>query len=86
VSADLGKTWEEAKITYREGPWSWVLWEAVVPLSPDKSDSEGENGKSENLQRRVWSRATDEGGNTQMPETNWNLRGVVYCAYGEMVF
>lgn len=77
-SVDGGKSWHPTTITYSEGRWSWVLWRAFVPLGDDVPK---DNGK-----RRVHSRARDESGQTQMPETDWNLRGVAYTAYGEALF
>lgn len=68
VSADGGKIWVDAKL----GPaskYSWVLWEADVKVE-----------KGEGL--RIFSKATDEGGNTQMEErSQWNIRGVGYNGY-----
>ena len=68
VSTDAGRTWQQAKL----GPatrYSWVLWEAVVPIATGKGI-------------RIFSRATDKGGNTQREErSQWNLRGVGYNGY-----
>ena len=34
-------------------------------------------------EKRIWSRATDKGGNTQEAEhSEWNFRGVAYNGYG----
>lgn len=74
VSANRGKTWEEAEITYQEGKWSWTLWRATVPVAQEGASDE---------ERVVWSRATDESGRTQALSMDWNLRGVGYNAYGE---
>ena len=73
VSVDNGKTWHAADISEearRYGKWSWVLWTARVKIV------KGPNG-------RILSRATDEGGNTQVANPQWNLRGVCYNGYGE---
>lgn len=68
VSCDGGNSWTEARL----GPsqrWSWVLWEADVLVEPG-------NGI------RIFSKATDHGGNTQTQErSQWNLRGVGYNGY-----
>jgi sulfite oxidase len=73
VSADRGRSWAEAEITYQEGRWSWTLWAAAVEVPQGAAEGE----------RVVWSRATDESGGTQAPSVEWNLRGVGYNAYGE---
>lgn len=81
VSIDKGpsKTWHPATITYREGKWSWVLWEACLPV-PEDEDSVGGG--------TVYSRAVDESGAGQRSgeEVEWNLRGMGYDGYGEKVF
>lgn len=73
VTIDEGKSWRPANITYQEGRWSWTLWEAAVSLPAGKTEYHG----------RVLSRAEDEKGNSQSPDTSWNLRGVAYSGYGE---
>ena len=73
VSVDDGTTWRDAEILDHvepSGKWCWVLWKADVGL--EKGDK-----------RRVLSRATDKGGNTQPAVPQWNLRGVGYNGYGE---
>ena len=73
VSTDDGKTWKEAEILMeREGhsKWAWALWRATIKL-----------GKGQN--KRILSRATDSGGNTQPDKPEWNLRGVAYNGPGE---
>ena len=71
--------WHPATITYREGPWSWVLWEACVPVT------EGEEGA---MGGTVYSRAVDDRGEVQRSgeEVEWNLRGMGYDGYGEREF
>ena len=51
VSADGGKTWQEAQIRRPLGPYTWVLWTATVDLT------EGEH--------QMMVRATDGTGKTQ---------------------
>ncbi|KAL0580006.1 hypothetical protein V5O48_002009 [Marasmius crinis-equi] len=68
VTTDDGATWTPARITYQEGKWSWTLWEVEI----ENSDNTG----------RVFCRATDSSGNVQKRESDWNLRGVAYCAWG----
>ena len=72
ISVDNGKSWCGADIMQgvERSKWCWVLWTAVVQL---------EKGQ----QRRILSRATDAGGNTQAKNPQWNLRGVGYNGYGE---
>lgn len=77
VSGDEGQTWVDAKLDY--GPshltskWTWVLWRAEVKM---------EKGEG----KRIFSKATDKGGNTQeLEKSQWNLRGVGYNGY-EAVF
>ncbi|KAI9747966.1 MAG: hypothetical protein M1815_003723 [Lichina confinis] len=73
VSTDDGATWSDAAIVEGNeghGKWCWALWSATVEL---------ERGSP----RRVLSRATDAGGNTQAADPQWNLRGVNYNGYGE---
>lgn len=53
--------------------WSWVLWKAHIELQKGK-------------QRKIFTKATDKGGNTQSEErTTWNLRGVAYNGYEAVV-
>lgn len=76
VSIDEGTTWRGTRITYQEGRWSWTLWEAVIGLPETYQGREG----------KIRSRAIDESGETQQPDMDWNLRGVVYSAVGEKEF
>ena len=72
VSADGGEKWTEAELISHpeEGKWSWKLWKArlVIPSGSGKT---------------IYSRATDNAGNTQPERSQWNLRGVCYNGYGE---
>ena len=71
VSADMAKSWIEAEIGEGKGErWGWVLWRVKIAM---------EIGKG----KRILSRATDKGGNTQEERPAWNLRGVGYNGYGE---
>lgn len=80
VSGDGGKTWVEAELDFggedvrteegrRKVRWSWCIWTARVKV---------EKGEG----RKIVSRATDWGGNTQSEHGTWNLRGVGYNAWG----
>lgn len=52
----------------RSNKFSWVLWQAKVKAEPSEDVS-------------VWSKAVDQGGNTQEDlEGSWNLRGVGFNA------
>jgi sulfite oxidase len=92
ASADRGRTWEDARIVYREGRWSWVVWEATLDVKiPSRGnrrsrdgneDGSAEQAKDSETETEVWCRATDESGVVQMAECDWNLRGVAYNAYG----
>jgi len=73
VSVDKGKTRHQAKLTYQEGPWSWIVWECNVPL-----EKMGD-GEQEVV---VWSRAVAKSGEKQPEECDWNLRGVGYNGVG----
>ncbi len=72
VSTNEGQTWKQAQIDdggTMSSKWSWVLWEVDVEIE------KGEN-------KRIFSRATDKGGNTQAVErSKWNLRGVGYNGF-----
>jgi len=71
VTADCGRTWHKAGITYQEGRWSWTLWEVLIDVSSGITPE------------RVWCRAIDESGAIQPADSSWNLRGLAYCGYGE---
>lgn len=81
VSADEGSTWAEAELDWGGWEnktagdnttlkWSWALWRAKLPVVVGSSI-------------KIWSRASDTGGNVQPREGQWTLRGVCYNAYGE---
>lgn len=70
VSVDGQRTWVEARLRGEASKWSWVLWDLRVRLK------RGEG-------YRIFSRAFDAGGNEQVAEAKWNLRGVAYDGYGE---
>ncbi len=62
VSADGGGSWSEAEVTHDlEGPWAWCGWTASWDATP------GEHV--------LCCRATDETGDTQPLEAEWNLGG-----------
>jgi sulfane dehydrogenase subunit SoxC len=62
VSQDGGSSWADAALEPPVGPYAWRRWLF------DWDAVEGE--------RVLVSRATDEAGNTQPLEQNWNIRGV----------
>lgn len=80
VSADGGKTWQEAKLEQgsHQDPysaWAWVLWEAKVTL-PEY----GTERKDKSVQQvELCCRAVDRSYNVQpeSPGPIWNLRGVL---------
>lgn len=73
VSTDKGRTWTNASLTYKEGPWSWVVWEVILP-----SECEGE------VDLVVWSRAIGKDGEKQPDASQcpWNYRGIAYNGVG----
>jgi len=83
VSADQGRSWKEATLTYQEGRWSWTLWECELDVSGTK-EAQVETTISSEGKRELGllCRARDEKGDIQKPECAWNLRGVAYNAYG----
>jgi sulfite oxidase len=72
VRIDNGE-WHEAQLLDGSKPnqkWCWCLWKWEDYVSHGK--------------HKIWSRATDKGGNQQVSERSaWNLRGVAYNGYGE---
>lgn len=71
VSVDKGKTNHWAKFTYKEAPWSWVVWEAEIPVQ----------GVGEQT-LVVWSRAISKDGEKQPDAGEWNFRGLAYNGVG----
>lgn len=69
LTLDEGKSWQQAKVIYQEGRWSWTLWEAELEC------------RTEDV--IVYSRAVDAGGNLQPKNGVWNLRGVGYNGWGQ---
>ncbi len=67
VSADGGKTWQAAKVTGRNIPYCWVLWEASLPVTAATSE--------------LIVRATDSAGLTQPQVVPWNLKGYLFNAW-----
>ena len=86
VSIDRGGSWYDATIMdggdentthpanrgKTRGKFSWVLWEVDVPAEPTGEEGQGVD---------IWSKASDQGGNTMSEvKGTWNLRGVGYNA------
>ncbi|KAI7233712.1 sulfite oxidase-like protein [Hortaea werneckii] len=73
VSADGGQSWTAAELILHPeaGKWSWQLWKARLPVPEGVEKT------------TLYSRATDQAGNTQPKVSQWNLRGVCYNGYGE---
>ncbi len=67
VSADGGQTWQAAKVTGRNVPYCWVLWEASVPVAGATSE--------------LIVRATDSAGLAQPQAVPWNLKGYLFNAW-----
>ena len=76
VSGDEGASWTDAEIEdggSQGSKWSWVLWKARIKLQKGK-------------QRKIFTKATDKGGNIQDEmRSTWNLRGVAYNGYEAVV-
>ncbi|KAL1700512.1 Oxidoreductase, molybdopterin-binding domain-containing protein [Schizophyllum commune] len=66
LDIDANRVWEDARITYRGGPWAWTLWEGEVTAARRK-------GKI-----IVRSRARSRTGEFQPESGKWNLRGVAW--------
>ncbi|KAJ4266157.1 hypothetical protein NW762_004137 [Fusarium torreyae] len=78
VSADDGNSWQDAEIYVgvNQGDrsdlkWAWCLWSTRISIKAGKG-------------QKLLSRATDKKGNTQAAQSEWNLRGIGYCGYGEV--
>jgi sulfite oxidase len=80
VSADDGETWQDARITYQEGKWSWTLWACTIDITALKERF------AEEREIQLLSRAQDENGDMQKRECDWNFRGVAFNAYGKGVW
>jgi sulfite oxidase len=61
VSPDDGKSWIEARLVGTRTGFTWVLWEADVPLSKGPAT--------------LVARATDSKGRTQPEKAAWNFKG-----------
>ncbi|KAF2730237.1 molybdopterin binding oxidoreductase [Polyplosphaeria fusca] len=78
ISVNSGKTWTDAELLPAQDEnqpgvelkWAWCLWKAKVKMNAGKHQT-------------IWSRATDQSGNTQEKCPDWNFRGVAYNGYGE---
>lgn len=80
VSADDGTTWQDARITYQEGKWSWTLWACSLDIAEAKTILP----KGQEL--KLLCRAQDAKGEMQQRECAWNFRGVAFNAYGTGVW
>jgi len=67
VSDDAGANWREAQLVEPTDRWAWTMWEYV--WAPQ---SHGDY--------QLWSRATDDAGNTQPAQVEWNRYGYGYNA------
>jgi sulfite oxidase len=69
VSGDGGKTWVTARLLSEAIPWTWVLWEAALMLSPGAVE----------LVARAW----DSAAQTQPEQVGsiWNFKGYMNNAY-----
>lgn len=63
VSVDDGKTWKLAKLDKNKTQWGWRLWSLAVIVPADGV---------------LVARATDEGGNTQPTQQEWNPSGYLW--------
>ena len=72
VSIDKER-WVDAELFTHpmESKWTWKTWKAKVQVEPGE-------------RRCLYSRTTDEAGNSQPQRSQWNLRGVCYNGYGEV--
>jgi sulfane dehydrogenase subunit SoxC len=61
VSDDGGRSWAQAVVGEPAGPWAWAPWRLEWVAEPGE--------------RELWCRASDEAGNEQPVEPEWNLGG-----------
>jgi sulfite oxidase len=69
LSADNGRTWQDAELTEQGNPWTWCFWSRTVRLPPGR--------------HTLVARATDSAGNVQ-PESVaplWNFKGYMNNAW-----
>ncbi len=74
ISVDNGVSWQEAQRSNDPegcGRWTWGFWRARVALPVGRN-------------RKILSRATDNGENVQEKHPLWNLKGVAYNGHGEV--
>ncbi len=69
VSCDGREPWSEAALAAEQGPWTWRLWKARLPLQVDT--------------RHIVARAWDDAGNGQPEDlaTVWNFKGYANSAW-----
>lgn len=70
ISADEGKTWQDAEIVYQQGKYSWTIWRYRL------------SGITEST--KIWSRAESSTGDLQPIKPHWNLRGVMSNGVSEI--
>jgi sulfite oxidase len=70
VSADVGKTWQKAKITSPIRDFCWVHWAIDVPVTADT--------------KSLLVRAVDSQDQTQPRETPWNVKGYQYNGWHQI--
>ncbi|MET7395104.1 sulfite oxidase [Dactylosporangium sp. NPDC005572] len=72
VSADAGRTWQQAVTDPAPGPWAWTLWHTTVDLPPGPAE--------------IAARAWDDAATTQpeRPEPLWNPLGYLNTAWSRV--
>jgi len=71
--SDDGASWRPARLVEPADRWAWTMWE--YDWAPQSAGD-----------YRLWSRATDDGGNTQPARVEWNRYGYGYNAIQDVTF